>query len=540
MNVRGEWQATGIIRDITERKRTEAALARNAHDLGERVKEIRCLYDITTLLLNNEWSKGQILNACTQRIPAAWLDPQHTCARIRLGEQMFETANFRETEWKLEAPVSVPGMGFGLVEVFYFGKIAGDQESPFLDEERSLIQAIATQIAQSLERRQAEARIQKLSHLYATLSQTNTTIVRSMNREELFRDICKGAVEYGKFKMAWVGLVDGETRRVNPVWHYGAEQGYLTDIVISTDDVPEGRGPTGTAIRENRVSYVNDYATDERTWPWREAALKRGFRGGAGLPLRFGSKVIGALTLYADEPGFFDADQLSLLEEMAADISFALDGFERETLRRQAEEGRETALLRLRKALEDSIGLAASISEVRDPYTAGHQLRVSQLATAIAVEMGLPQYQVEGIRFGSLIHDIGKIGVPSEILSKPSKLTVLEMQLIQTHSKAGYEIIKEIEFPWPVALMILQHHGRLDGTGYPGGLKGDGIIPEARIIAVADTVEAMSSHRPYRPGLGMDAALAEIAALSGTRYDKQAVDACIRLIRENGFAFTTG
>jgi putative nucleotidyltransferase with HDIG domain len=381
-------------------------------------------------------------------------------------------------------------MASGLVEVFYFGEIAGDQEPPFLDEERSLIQAISTQIAQLLERRRAEARIQKLSHLYAALSQTNTTIVRSMNRDELFRDICKGAVEYGKFKMAWVGLVDKETRRVNPVWQYGAEPGYLTDIVISADDVPEGRGPTGTAIRENRVSYVNDYFTDERTWPWREAVLKGGFRCGAALPLRFGSDVIGALTLYADEPGFFDADQLSLLEEMAEDISFALDGFERETLRRQAEEGRETALLKLRKALEDSIGVAASISEVRDPYTAGHQLRVSQLAAAIAVEMGLPQYQVEGIRFGSLIHDIGKIGVPAEILSKPSRLTVLEMELIQVHPKVGYEIVKDIEFPWPVAQMILQHHERLDGAGYPAKLKAGEIILEARIIAVASTVSA--------------------------------------------------
>ncbi|MDD5301236.1 MAG: GAF domain-containing protein [Gallionella sp.] len=380
------------------------------------------------------------------------------------------------------------------------------------------------------ERKQAEARIRKLTRLYATLSQTNQTIVRTTSRAELFSNICSAAVIHGKFVMAWVGLVDETTHMVQPVCHYGAETGYLTNIVISTDDVPAGRGPTGAAIRKNCVSHVNDYATDERVLPWREAALKRGFCGAAGLPLRFGNKVIGALTLYTDEPGFFDADQLNLLEEMATDISFALEGFEREALRRQA-------LEKLQKALEDSIQMAASISEMRDPYTSGHQQRVSQLAAAIAAEMGLPEAQIDGIHFGCLIHDIGKIGVPAEILSRPSKLSSLEMQLIQIHPKAGYEIVKSIEFPWPVAQMILQHHERLDGSGYPAGLKGNNIITEAKIIAVADTLEAMSSHRPYRPSLGMDAALAEIAGASGTRYDKQAVDACMRLIKEKGFVF---
>lgn len=387
------------------------------------------------------------------------------------------------------------------------------------------------------ERKQAEVNIKKLTRLYATLSQTNKTIVHAANRQELLCNTCKGAITHGKFILAWVGLVDEATHIVKPVCIHGDEQGYLTAITVSTDDVPEGRGPTGTAIRENRVSYVNDYAADERALPWRDAALKRGFRGAAALPLRFRDKVIGALTLYADEPDFFDAEQLSLLEEMALDISFALEGFERESLRQKAEEERGTALHKLRKSLEDSIRVAASISEVRDPYTAGHQQRVSQLAVAIAREMGLPATQIDGIHFGGLIHDIGKIGVPAEILSKPSLLTPLEMKLIQTHPQSGYEVVKDIEFPWPVAQIILQHHERLDGSGYPAGLKGDEIIMEARIIAVADTVEAMWSHRPYRPSLGMDAALEEISGASGVRYDSQAVEACLRLIREKGFTF---
>lgn len=389
------------------------------------------------------------------------------------------------------------------------------------------------------ERKKAEARIQKLTRLYATLSQTNQTIVRTTNRDDLFSRVCESAVINGKFVMAWVGLVDKSTGLVRPVCHYGVDDGYLDHIIISVDDEPKGRGPTGIAVRENCVSFVNDFATDERALPWREAALQRGFKGASGVPLRFKGRPIGALTLYADETNFFDAEQLGLLEEMATDISFALDGFEREALRQKAEEERGVALQKLRKALENSIRVAASISEVRDPYTSGHQQRVSQLAVAIAGEMGLSAAQIDGIHFGGLIHDIGKIGVPAEILSKPSKLTALEMKLIQTHPQAGSDVIKDIEFPWPVAQMILQHHERLNGSGYPVGLKGDEIIIEAKIIAVADTVEAMWSSRPYRPGLGMDAALKEIAGGSGIRYDKQAVDACQRLIREKGFAFKT-
>ena len=387
------------------------------------------------------------------------------------------------------------------------------------------------------ERKQAQARIQKLTQIYATLSHTNTTIVRAKSRDELFREICEGAIKYGKFAMAWIGLVDEATHRVIPILHCGAEDGYLTDIIISIDDVPEGRGPTGTAIRENRVISVADFGTDERMQPWREAGLQRGYHGSAGLPLRFKGEVIGSLTLYSDEPNYFDSDQVALLEEMSVDISFALDNFERETLRQHAEEDRATALIKLKKSLDSCIQMAASITEMRDPYTSGHQQRVARLATAIAVEMGLDSGQVDGVHFGSLIHDVGKISIPAEILSKPGRLGEIEFMLIKTHPQAGYNILKDIDFPWPVAQMILQHHERLDGSGYPSGLKGDHVILEARILVVADVVEAMSSHRPYRPGLGIAPALAEIERGRGVYYDPRVVDACLHLFRDKQFDF---
>lgn len=192
---------------------------------------------------------------------------------------------------------------------------------------------------------------------------------------------------------------------------------------------------------------------------------------------------------------------------------------------------------KLRVNLLDSIAALAATVEMRDLYTAGHQQRVAHLAVVIAQEMKFSEAQIEGIHLASVVHDVGKIKIPSEILSKPGRLTEIEFSLIKQHPQSGYEILKNIHFPWPIAQIVLQHHERMDGSGYPQGLEGDAILPEARIIAVADTVEAMASHRPYRPGLGIDAALKEIARCRGTELDAQAVDACVVLFKERGYAF---
>ena len=192
---------------------------------------------------------------------------------------------------------------------------------------------------------------------------------------------------------------------------------------------------------------------------------------------------------------------------------------------------------RLSRALEGIIRAMSVTIEMRDPYTAGHQRRVSKLACAIARETGLPETQIEGIRMAGEIHDIGKIYVPAEILSKPSKLTDIEFTIIKTHSQVGYDILKNIEFPWPIADIVVQHHERLDGSGYPAHLKGDAILLEANIIIVADVVEAMSSHRPYRPSHGIDKAIAEITQNKGILYDAAVVDHCVRLFREANFSF---
>jgi PAS domain S-box-containing protein/putative nucleotidyltransferase with HDIG domain len=207
------------------------------------------------------------------------------------------------------------------------------------------------------------------------------------------------------------------------------------------------------------------------------------------------------------------------------------------TQRRQAEVEVRHGLDRLHQALSGTVGALANTVETKDPYTAGHQRRVAQLACAIARKMGWPPDQVEGMHVLSFLHDIGKIAVPAEILSRPGKISNIEFSLIKSHPEVGYNILKDIEFPWPVAQAVLQHHERLDGSGYPAGLADAEIIREARILAVADVVEAMASHRPYRPSLGIDAALKEIGKHKGTLFDATAVEVCLQLFREKEFTF---
>jgi putative two-component system response regulator len=192
---------------------------------------------------------------------------------------------------------------------------------------------------------------------------------------------------------------------------------------------------------------------------------------------------------------------------------------------------------KLRHAMEGIVQAISTTVEMRDPYTAGHQQRVADLACAIAEAMALPDDEIYGLRMASVIHDLGKIMIPSEILSKPGQLSPLEYELIKNHVQAGYDILKQIEFPWPLADIILQHHERMDGSGYPNGLKGDEIMLAARILSVSDVFETIASHRPYRPSLGLPHALNELRENRGKLYDKQVVDVCLSLVEDGTFAF---
>lgn len=638
-------------------------------------------------------------------------------------------------------------------------------------------------------RKAAEAKIQRYIQLYAALSQCNKAIVHCAGEEELFQQICRIAVQFGGMKMAWVGLVETGNLMLRPVASFGEAAGYLENLNISVDaNSPFGHGPTGTAVRENRLYWCQDYMGDPSTAPWHERAAHAGLAASASLPLHRNGVVIGAFTLFSGVTYPFDEALRDLLIEMATDISFALDNFEQQLRRKRAEEEiklkntilqtqQETSLdalllvdetqqiisynrkfaamwpllpqplgadaheqviqlivsqamnpeehlanvrhlfenhelrsraeiklkdgriidrysapingddgkyygrvsyfrditeyrqaeqklinseQRFRSLVEQSLAgiyiiqdgklayanprtvqilgqgpadelvgrdplqfvaaadrgkvaesmrqlydkeaanlalefdilrkdgvtvsvgahaslasyhdrpailgliqdisekkrdeerilkyvdqlqtaflstvqLATSLSEMRDPYTAGHERRVSEIAVAIATELGLDEHRIEGVKVAGYLHDIGKISIPAEILVKPGRLNATEYALVQGHAKASYEVLKIVPFPWPVATIALQHHERLDGSGYPNQLKGNEIMLESRIMAVADVIEAMASHRPYRPGLGIDTALAEIERGRGTAYDPVVADACLHLFRERGY-----
>ncbi|OGN95914.1 MAG: hypothetical protein A2Z77_04135 [Chloroflexi bacterium RBG_13_51_36] len=205
--------------------------------------------------------------------------------------------------------------------------------------------------------------------------------------------------------------------------------------------------------------------------------------------------------------------------------------------RKKAQEEARQSIEKLIRAMEHAIQAMTIVVEMRDPHTAGHQQRATQLACAIAREIGLSEEQISGLRLAGLIHDIGKVRVPAEILMNPDGLSEPEFMMIKAHPRLGYEILKTIDFPWPVAQIVLQHHERMDGSGYPSGLSGEDIVMEARILAVADVVDAMASHRPYRPALGMSKALDEISQNRGVLYDSRVVDACLTLFRDKNFDF---
>ncbi|TAL31341.1 MAG: response regulator [Spirochaetes bacterium] len=194
---------------------------------------------------------------------------------------------------------------------------------------------------------------------------------------------------------------------------------------------------------------------------------------------------------------------------------------------------------KLHKTIEGIINAMAKTVEIRDPYTAGHQRRVARLAKLISERLGLSEAEIDGVYMASMIHDIGKLSIPSEILSKPGKLSETEFNILKIHPESGHEILKNIEFPWPIAEMVLQHHERLNGSGYPQGLTGDKMLAGARVMVVSDVVEAMASHRPYRAALGVGRALEEITQNRGILYDPIVVDACINLVNHPGFDLNT-
>jgi PAS domain S-box-containing protein len=284
-------------------------------------------------------------------------------------------------------------------------------------------------------------------------------------------------------------------------------------------------GLCGECIRQRKPVIVNDCGAypGKQGYPCGHVPIQRFL----SVPIFDGDRIV-AIAAVANKNDPYTVDDIHALTSLMNKTWEILR-------RKRAEENLLHTTEQLRKGLGATVRTIAAVVEARDPYTSGHQRRVADLTRAIAKEMGLSQDQADGLRMAALIHDIGKIAVPAEILSKPARLAEVEFSLIKRHPQAGYGILKDVEFPWPVARMILEHHERIDGSGYPHGLTGAEILPESKILAVADVVEAMASHRPYRPNLGIDKALLEIEENKGILYEPDVADACLKLFRENNF-----
>lgn len=406
--------------------------------------------------------------------------------------------------------------------------------SPFELDGRTVVLGLFRDVRRQVaDRRQLEKKAWALT-AYANAADA---LRRAQSEAELTQSVCESIVAHSDYALAWVGIADDTPGRpVRVAGVAGKARGYADGICINWDEQSASSGgPAGRAILTQQPQVMSDVRDDAAFAPWRERALENGIRSGVAVPLVSGERSLGALMVYASEPNWFGEEEVSLFSRLGDAVAHGLRAFEQK--RALADEEARCAEMRnqLRVALNATIATITQAMEQRDPYTAGHERRVSELAVAIGQELGWDAERLNGLRVAGLIHDIGKISVPSELLVKPTRLSPPEFELIKQHAEAGYQIVKDIPFPWPVARIVREHHERLDGSGYPQKLSGDQILPESRVLAVADSVESMASHRPYRPARGVDVAMREIQAGAGTSLDRDAVAACVRLFREKGY-----
>lgn len=525
---------TGTAANITQRKRSEIELEKRTRDLVEaqRIANIgNWSLDIPTgqLYWSDEIYRIFDLDAATFTATyEGFLKAIHPDDREQVGLAYTESLRNR-TPYNITHRLIMPD---GRV------KYVREKCETQYDESGKPLRSIGT-IQDITERHTAAIELLNANQALRVLSACNEIIFRATSESAMLQDVCDMIVETGRYKMAWIGMVRHDPEKsIDPVAIAGHNDGYVAKGRFSWAlDRIEGRGLSGMAVRSGKTQVNQSYRNSIQLAHLRGAATQRGYQSSIGLPLKHNDKVIGVLTIYADEEDAFSQEEVTLLESLASDISFGIQALQVRGERDRIEQEREQKQAEMLQSLEDFVKAISSTMAARDPYTAGHQKRATALAVAIAREMGLPEDSVHGLEMAAAVHDIGQVNVPTEILTRPGKLSRVEFQLIKSHPDIGHDILKDIRFPWPLADIVYQHHERLDGSGYPQGLKGDQIIREARILTVADVAEAMSSHRPYRPAHSPEAVVAELQGGRGVKYDPEAVDACLRLLQSGRFTF---
>ena len=378
--------------------------------------------------------------------------------------------------------------------------------------------------------------IRRISRALSATKACSLDLVRATDEQNLIESICKNIVEVGGYRLAWVGYLQPDARQtLKPVAQAGYDAGYLDLLNIALNDPERRVGPSGQALLRGEIHICHDMLADPNFAIWRDAAIQRGYRSSISIPLKhIDSPLIGSVNIYASEANVFDLEEVGILNQMASDLAYGIFALRTAEANKRTTRELEASLSRLHQVMNQTVASLATIVEIRDPYTAGHQQKVTNLAVAIGRMMKLDEDRLEAIYIASSLHDIGKISVPTDILIKPGQISEIEQLIIRNHSRTGYDIIKNIPFEWPIADIVLQHHERYNGSGYPLGLKGEEILLEARIICVADVVEAMAADRPYRAALGLECAVNEITVFRGQYYDPVVVDACLDLIAQYG------
>jgi PAS domain S-box-containing protein len=400
---------------------------------------------------------------------------------------------------------------------------------------------IISQFRDISEEKEREHRLATQNWALSAFSVASLALGRAQSAEGLMQSICEAITRESLYALAWIGIAENDQdKKIQVAAAAGNALGYLDGLHLSwAEDEKWGQGPAGVCIRTDTLQIADDVERLPAFNLWIERARQFGIRSSAFVPLHVPGGRQGVLGVYATRFNAFGIAPIEIFRRLAEQIVHGIHALEQKQLLEAERLNLEETQQQLTEALSAAVAAMVTAMEMRDPYTAGHESRVAEIAVAIGKEMGWTENRLEGLRIAAMLHDIGKISIPAEILTKPDRLSPEEWALVKGHPDSSYTILKDIPFSWPIADIVRQHHEKLDGSGYPLGLKENAILPESKILAVADIVEAMATDRPYRATLGLEFALTEIEGLAGTLLDAEVVRVCTTLFREKRLGLQT-
>ena len=483
--------AQGTAVDITERKQAAAEIEALARFPAENPNPVLRVEERGAIIYANPAGESLLRCRVGDPLPPGWREG--VVASLRDG-----TRTSLDVTWdgRVFSVLFVPIAGAGYANVYARDITERKQAEDTL--------------------RQSERSARQMAEVLQMVGRVSTAIIAGLDFGQLMQTIHEQCQLLFPIDTFYIVLYDAATESVSfPFMYEDGERRSLPSRCLRAEP-----GLLEHVIRSSQTVYLPDAAHSPIAMVRQPGIVSQSI---VAVPMLLGDRVVGVLSMQTHLSNAYSQGQIQMFERLALQVVIAIQN--------------SRLYDTVSRGLEATLAAVGRTAEMRDPYTAGHQRRVTDLSLAIARKLGYTDDSCRTLRIAGMLHDIGKLGVPAEILSKPTPLSKVELEIIRIHPQAAYDILTGVAFPGPVAEIVLQHHERLDGSGYPKQISGDDILPEARILAVADVVEAMGSHRPYRPALGMDAALNEIRAGRETRYDEQVVDACVALFESGEFSF---